>query len=291
MVPALKAEFKKLLTVRSTYILTALVVVIVGLFTYFGTSQTVIESDVKPQSAEQAAPPPDAKQQLNTTRVVSKELPKEALVTHFQDKIPVVALLTAIVVVLLMGHEFRYNTITYTLTASNSRSKVLGSKVIVSTAYALFVALLAMGVMAASAYIAIHVKGLYLPPQDFPWGMIILRQASYVLGFSLMALAFITLARNLIAGIVAIFLLPTIDAVVGQLLSNWQIEATKVLPYSALNRVGNVLTDYVPAYRASDSGTGAMIPATALGAAGVFALYLVGIWLVSWYLFLKRDAS
>jgi ABC-type transport system involved in multi-copper enzyme maturation permease subunit len=291
MVPALKAEFKKLLTVRSTYILTALVVVIVGLFTYFGTSQTVIESDVKPQSAEQAAPPPNTKQQLNTTRVVSKELPKEALVTHFQDKIPVVALLTAIVVVLLMGHEFRYNTITYTLTASNSRSKVLGSKVIVSTAYALFVALLAMGVMAASAYIAIHVKGLYLPPQDFPWGMIILRQASYVLGFSLMALAFITLARNLIAGIVAIFLLPTIDAVVGQLLSNWQIEATKVLPYSALNRVGNVLTDYVPAYRASDSGTGAMIPATALGAAGVFALYLVGIWLVSWYLFLKRDAS
>ncbi|HLG91283.1 MAG TPA: hypothetical protein VI336_03965 [Candidatus Saccharimonadales bacterium] len=298
MVPTLKAEFKKLLTVRSTYILAAIAIILVGLFTYFGTSRIVYEEEVEPATSSQQSPQAeqraanDPPSRPETRTVVIKDLPKERLISHLQDNIPVVALFTAVTVVLLMGHEFRYNTITYTLTTSNSRTKALASKIIVSIFYTALVTLLAMATIIAATYAAVHIKDLNLPPQTYNWGYILARLVGYALGFSLLALAIITLVRNLIAGVVAIFLLPTIDAVVGELLKNWDIEATKVLPFSALNRVENLAADYIPR-NVPDDGIAdlQLLPATLLGATAIFAAYFIGIWIISWYLFLRRDAT
>lgn len=298
MVPTLKAEFKKLITVRSTYLMVLLALFLSGLFTYFGTSQTVYEEVAEPtgsnlqsagsdqQGTNNQPPPPEAR-----TLKVSKDLPKEKFLSNLQESIPVVSLFIAVVVVLLMAHEFRHNTITYTLTASNSRSKVLVSKIFVSTIFTIIVALLVILTVTAATYAAVNIKDLNLPPQYYDWLYILARLVGYALGFSLISLAIIALVRNITAGIVALFLLPTIDAIAGELLKNWDIEATKYLPFSALNRVSNVVQDYIPRNIADDGVTDMqLLPATVAGATAVFALYLIGTWVVSWYLFLRRDA-
>ena len=299
MVPTLKAEFRKLLTVRSTYIMAISAILLVSLFTYFGTSKTVYEEKtVEPPAAAQQQSGESERQAANdqpppeTVIRVSGDLPKERLITHLQDNIPVVALIIAIAVVLLMGHEFRYNTIAYTLTASNSRSKVLISKILVSAVFTVVVTLLAISAIVAVTYAAVHIKDLNLPPQTYDWGYILARLVGYTLGFSLMALAIITLLRNLIAGVVAPFLLLTIDAIVGGLLLNWQnIEPSKVLPFSALNRIESLGADYLPKNMPDDGIADLqLLPATVLGATAIFTAYFIGIWIVGWYLFLKRDA-
>lgn len=309
MVPALKAEFKKLLTVRSTYLLVLIALILSSLFTYFGTSATVYEEKApEPTASEQrpetaAGPETNAGQSANNqpqrpeTRItkVTRDLSKEKLITNLQDGIPFVSIFIAVSVVLLMGHEFRYNTITYTLTTSKSRSRVLFSKFIVSVIFTIVAALLAIATIIAVTYAAVNIKDLNLPAQGgFDWGYILARLVGYALGLSLIGLAIITLVRNLTAGIVALFLLPTLDAIVGELLKNWQhIEPSKLLPFSALNRIENLAADYILRKNVPDDGVTdtALLPATLLGAAAVFAAYFIGIWIVSWYIFLRRDAT
>lgn len=292
MVPTLKAEFKKLITVRSTYILVLVALLLAGLFTYFGTStivyDEVAESPSSERQSEMSQPP------APETRVtkVSRDLPKETLINHLQNNIPVVAIFIAIAVVLLMAHEFRYNTITYTLTTSNSRSRVLLSKFFVSVIFTILVTLLAIMAIVAMTYAAVHIKDLNLPSQDYDWLYILARLIGYALGFSLIGLAIITLVRNIIAGVVAVFLLPTIDAIAGELLKNWDLEASKLLPFSALNRVINFPADLDPNIKLTEGRPIVeLLPATLLGAIAVFALYFVGVWIISWYLFLHRDAT
>jgi ABC-type transport system involved in multi-copper enzyme maturation permease subunit len=260
-----------------------------GLFTYLGTAPTTSIEEEKPVSNQQAAEnqgsPPKP-----VTRV-SHELPREKLLSNLQDSIQPVSIFIAVVVVMLMGHEFRYNTISYTLTSSNRRSKVLASKVLVSGTFTIVVTALALAVVIVATYAAISVKGLHLPDQNFfDWPYILARLFGYALGFSLIGLALITLVRSLTAGIVALFLLPTLDAIAGELLKNWDIAATKVLPFSALNRLVNIVQDYIHLPPGVDAGQ-SLSQATVLGAAAVFALYFVGIWIAAWYLFLRRDAS
>jgi preprotein translocase subunit SecG len=52
MAQALRAEFRKLLTVRSTYLLALLIVVLSVLFTYFGTSKEPVITDNNQQTSE-----------------------------------------------------------------------------------------------------------------------------------------------------------------------------------------------------------------------------------------------
>lgn len=294
MVSTLKAEFKKLITVRSTYLLVLLALFLTGLFTYLGTSPIVYQEETaEPSTSQQQST--DSRPPLAETRTtkVSKDLPKERVLSHLQDSIPPVSIFIAVAVVLLMGHEFRYNTITYSLTTSNSRSKVLLSKIIVGCIFTVFVAFLAIITVFAAVYAAVSVKDLNLPPQNYDWVYILVRLFGYALGFSLMGLAIITLVRNLIAGVVSLFLLPMIDGLGGALLATQNIEASKVLPFSALNRINNVVIDNIAKGNVPDDGITdpQLLPATVLGATAIFAIYFVGIWAISWYLFLRRDAT
>lgn len=307
MINQLKAELSKLLSVRSTYILIGFALVLISLFAYFGTSPAIYDEAVCVETGEliysdgytdprlaESSPEELCGGSVNIETKTNSELPKEKLLFSLQETVPLIATFASVIVILLMAHEFRYNTINYTLTINNSRSKVLASKVIISVVFAIAVTLLAMGVSIAVTQIAINVKGLTLPPQDYNWMYVLLRHFGYVILYVLFGLGIITLVRNLTAGIAAIFVLPTLDGIAGFLLASRNIEPTKILPFSALERFGNVVTDIVPGASidaAERFGNAALTPATVVGSFVVVSVYLIGLWVLTWTLFLKRDAS
>src|SRR3981081_3720844 len=114
MIASLRSEFRKLLSVRSTYVLTALVLALVTFIAFY----------------------------VQGWRFSSMELQNPLLLENGIRSALNIAVFGAIVAILLMTHEYRYNTIMYTLTSSNSRSGVLLSKIIVISCYAIFLALL-----------------------------------------------------------------------------------------------------------------------------------------------------
>lgn len=276
--PTLKAEFRKLLTVRSTYLVTMAIIALSCLFTYIGTSALDVSGPPPSQNAstQQKSTEVSAKPPLKTKNLHADQLESNILSTTGA------AIFIAVVVVLLMAHEFRYNTITYTLTSSNSRSRVLASKAIVGVSYALAATALAVAITVAVTYLAVNIKGLNLPAQDINWLYINARLFGYILGYSMVGLAIVTLVRNLTASIVALFLLPTLDSLAGLLLNRNHTDPAKYLPFSALNRIG---------MDSSGGGTAAGSAISISRAIIVFSAYLLTLWAITWYLFLRRDAT
>ena len=307
MLLQLKSELRKLFSVRSTYILLSIALVLVGLFGYFGTSGETYEKAVCEPTGQVLYARDYADERLKGqppeeicggnviyTTETTKNLPKEKLLFALQETLPVVVTLVCIILILFVAHEFRYNTINYTLTISNSRSKVLLAKLIVATLFTLLTTLVAAGVIIAVAFTAIGIKDLNLPAQDYNWLYVLARHLGYAVGYTLFGVGVALLVRNLTVAIAAALILPTLDGIAGFLLSTRDIEPTKVLPFTALDRFGNVASDITTG--TADVGerfmnASATYPATALGALAVFAVYLVGLWLITWYLFLKRDAN
>lgn len=307
MIATVKSELRKLLSIRSTYILVLSAIALITLFTYFGTSASTYEEAICEPTGEvlysrdqmdprlQEKPPEEVCEgTVNYTKITDNNLPKEKLLFNLQEMVPIMVTFVSIILILLMVHEYRYNMVNYTFTISNSRSKVLASKLIISTIFTILMTLSAMGLCVAVTQIAINVKDLVLPAQDYEWLYITARHVAHALGYVLFYLGIATLLRNLTASIAAIFLLPTIDSLAGFLLSTRDIEPTKALPLVALDRFGNVASDITTG--TADVGENFLNSnpgeqATVLVALAVFGAYLVGIWLLAWILFLRRDAN
>lgn len=252
MMPTLRSEFKKLLTVRSTYIITALVTAFVIFITFYVIGWRMNAHDLHDPN------------QLASTITGALSL----------------TVFGAIVAILLMTHEYRYNTIMYTLTSSNSRSKVLLSKFIVVSVYALLLSVLIGVLSPLMTYLGVHANGHTLVPQTLHYGDLIWRSLFYGWGFSMAGLLFALLSRNQVASIAALFVIPDfIEQLLGLLLKH----NTVYLPFSSLSQVLN-----------AGSGNGRVDTSSTLSpgkAAGVFCIYLAVGWAVSWYLFLRRDAT
>jgi ABC-type transport system involved in multi-copper enzyme maturation permease subunit len=250
MMAALKSEFRKLLTVRSTYIITALVIVFVALISFYFEGWRL-----------------DAAALRDPTQLAG-DVTGALNVTVFG----------AIIAILLMTHEYRYNTIMYTLTSSNSRSKVLLAKFVTISVYALFLAAL-VGVLSPTlCYLGVHAHGHALIPQTIHYGDLAWRSLFYGWGYGMAGLLLAVLTRNQVASIVALFLIPdVVEQTLGYLLLKHN---TVYMPFSALTQVIN---------GPSTGPTGSNLsPAKA---AGVYCIYLVVGWIVAWILFLKRDAN
>lgn len=281
----LKAELRKLFTIRSTYIVSIAVIALTMLFTYLNTSRVFIEPPSEAVSSQEAAG--ESKPDMTNPSAVQKEpqmtndLPPEKMKLNIQDTVFSVSLLIAVVAILLMAHEYRYNTITYTLILTNSRTKVLAAKILVASGFTIGLTLLAILTAIAATYLAVDIKNLYLPPQQIDWLASLTQLCAYTLGFSLFGLALITLLRNLTAGIVGLFFLPTLELILAGFLSGKNIEPSKYLPFSALGRLGNIV----------DGGMAVSAMPSAAYAGLVFSSYLVALWLITWVLFLRRDAS
>lgn len=307
MMTQIKSEFRKLMSVRSTYVMLAIALALITLIAYLGTSATIYDEGVCEKTGEVVYSKdytaydesaiggmPSSEElcegQILVSTKTDTELPKDKLLYSLQETVPLISIFATVVVVLLMAHEFRYNTINYTLTISRSRSKVLLSKLLVSVLLTVLFMLLAIGVSLVVTQIAMSIKGLTLPPQDYNWPYILARHLGYTLGQTLFFLGVITLVRSLTAGIAAIFLLPTVEQIGGFLLASRDIEPAKLLPFSALNRFGSVASDVTsmqgPAEFATSSGQVSVM------IAGLVALvWIIGLWVVTWLLFLRRDAN
>lgn len=247
MLPTLKAEFKKLLTVRSTYFITLIVIVFVIFIAFYVTGWRLTAQDLR--DPMQLAS--DVTGALN------------------------VMVFGAVVAILLMTHEYRYNTITYTLTSSNSRSKVLWSKFIVVSVYTLIFAAVVAVLSPIMTYLGVHAAGHTLVPQTLHYANLAWRSLFYGWAYGMAGLILAVLLRNQIAAIVGLFV---IHGVVEQLLSLLLKHNTVYLPFSSLDQViGN-----------TDPRIGNISPGRA---ALVFTAYVVVGWAVGWYLFLRRDAT
>lgn len=247
----IKAEFRKLFSVRSTYILTILawLVAIVMSFIvgYKGNNY------------------------LNPSAV--------------QDSIfgvlRFVGLISAIVSILLLAHEYRYNTINYSFTLGNSRSRVLASKFIVLSVYSIVLGLVSVFIVLGCFHFGVAARGHQLVPQVFNvigttgnyWPGLLLQSAFYVWGMSLAALIVTALLRNLVASIAFIFVFPGLE--------------------NLTSLISKTLTSYMPF---TDLGAVLKLDRGEIGfSAGksmiIFLIYLAVFSFIAWRLFLKRDAN
>lgn len=259
MMPALRAEFKKLITVRSTYILSFIALVFVAVVTFYGTGY--IRSLKDPFA----------------NLVVAGSLTQVA---------SIVGVFGGLVGLLLLAHEYRYNTIVYSLSASNNRSKVLAAKIIAVLAYGLVLSVILGIIGIGLVYLGASSAGHALPHQDINYVTYVFKVFVYTESITLVGLLFAALIRNQVGAIATLFIFPGIFE---QLLSLVLKQNTVYTPFAALDQVVQppVLHGIAAAHtQTSDLGT-----LTAPRGFLVFLGYLIVGWIVAWYLFLHRDAT
>jgi ABC-2 type transport system permease protein len=252
MLNSLKSEFRKLLSVRSTYFITVILTVLV-IFVAFYLEGWRANSGQLHDPTQLAG---DVTGALGTT------------------------VFGAIVAILLVTHEYRYNTIMYTLTNSNSRSKVLLSKFIAISVYAVFLTILVGVLSPVMSYLGIHLHGHTLVPQTLHYGSLAWRSLFYGWGYGMAGLLLALLTRSQVASIVALFVIP---GVVEQLLSHLLFKHNSVyLPFTALSQVlSGPSSGPDPTSSAFSSAHAALI----------YGAYLVVGGITAWVLFLRRDAN
>lgn len=250
MMTQIKAELRKLFTVRSTYIIVGLTLILVIFYGFYIAGWRIDQSDL-----------------MNPTTMAG----------NITGAVSTVSIFSALIALLLLSHEYRYNTMMYSLTSSNSRTKVLLAKIIVLTGFAL-VFTAAVGVMAPLMVTwGIHAHSLKLVTQSIPYKTLIWECLFYGWGYTMAGLLITALIRNQIGSIITLFIVPgTVEALLGLLLKNNVV----YLPFSALDTVIG---------QGHHLASGSSI--TPGHAAMVFSAYLVVGWIIAWILFLKRDAT
>jgi ABC-type transport system involved in multi-copper enzyme maturation permease subunit len=254
MIAAIKSEFRKLLTVRSTYILTALAAAIVIFVAFYveGWNLRGVE--------------------LNNPLQLASDIYGSMTLMIFGG----------IVALLSMTHEYRYNIINHSLTASNSRGKVLVAKFVVISLYGIFLTVLIAVLSPLMSYLGVAAHGNTLAPQTFDWSNLIWIPLFYGWGITMAGLVLALLIRNQIASFVAIFVIPSVvENFIGFLLLKHN---AVYMPFTALSHTIQ-----------SQMGVATNTPISSTMSAGHAALiytgYLVAAWVAGWILFHRRDAN
>jgi ABC-2 type transport system permease protein len=254
-----KAELKKLLTIRSTYILSGFFLLLT-LFLAFYLHGYVGARTLNGTATDNFFIAGSLIQVASTLSVAG-----------------------ALMGLLLLAHEYRYNTIVYTLTASNSRSKVLFSKIAAIFLYVFVFSLVGTVLSLVLVRLGVALSGHSLPHQDVNYLTYLAKIIFYCESFALAGLLFSTLIRNMVGAIAALFILPnTIEGLLSLLLKYNSV----YLPFTALGQV--VQPPSLTPSNVNEAATGYLSPAKG---ALVFVCYLVIGWIIGWYLFLRRDAS
>lgn len=246
MIPQIKSEFRKMLTVRSTYVVSTLALLFIAFvnFYFFGYK-------------------------LGAATVRDPNLLGTAIISSVSS----VAVFGALLGLLLMTHEYRYNTIMHTLTISNSRTKTLLAKILTVSAYAIVFTLTVAVVGACMVWLGVTIRGATLDSQTIHFADILWRSLFYGWGYAMFGLLMGVLLRNQVGAIVGLLILPiTIEAPLAFLLKNNAV----YLPFSALGSVLQVS----PLSNISHAQ-----------AALVFLGYLGIGWVAAWLLFTRRDAA
>jgi ABC-2 type transport system permease protein len=247
MMTALKAEFKKIISVRSTYVLYGLAMAIVIFVCFY-----VVGWRAQPEMLQDPF-----------------YLSQQAI-----GGISFVTLFAVMVGILLMTHEYRYNTINYTLTSSNNRTKVLLSKLLIISLFSVLFGTVVWGLSPLMTLLGINAHGLELVPQQFYFWDLWWRVTFFAWGFCTMGLLLAVLIRNQIGTIVFLLIVPnSIEGILSILLKGNAV----YLPFTSL---ANVI---------GETATGKSV--TSLTSAALFVGYMAIGWAAALYLFLKRDAN
>ena len=243
MLSTIKAEFRKLLTVRSTYFISLIALLLIGFvgFWVFGYKH------------------------------VDGVTADTILLDFLYTAIKILGTFTALIVILLVGHEYRYNTIMYTLTSSRSRSNVFLAKLTAGLVLALIVTAITLVVGTLLMYAGFSAAHLHLAPQTVNLAEFSLHSLVIVVGGTVFAYIIAILLRSLVGAIAFFFIVPSTGE---QLLSLLLKGNDKYLPYTALGKFGSV--------------TGQVDVAFGLRVVGLYAL--IGGF-IAWWLFLRRDAN
>jgi ABC-type transport system involved in multi-copper enzyme maturation permease subunit len=249
MINSLKAELRKIYTVRATYASLAFCFLIMCVYAFWVEGYKAGDGSRSPA-----------------------DLHKIAFL--IRDAVGNLAFFGGIVGILSFTNEYRYNTIMYTLTASNSRVRILLSKIFSVTLFSIFFTLFVAIFATLLMYIGLSLKGVSLGHQSLP-ADIIYRAFFTSWGYTMIGLLFASLIRSQVGAIATFFIFPAfVEPLAGLALKDNRI----YLPFTAMQQVS------VP----SPDLKHALSPGKA---ALVFSAYLVIGWLVAWYLFLKRDAN
>jgi len=249
MIPAVRAEFRKLLTLRSTYVIIGSCIAITIFFAFY----------------------------LEGYRSTADVALPAKLASAVTSAAQALGLFIALAGVLLVTHEYRYNTIMYTLSAARSRTQVLLAKIVVVSVFSISLTLFVCILAPLLTQLGLQAKGLSLAPQDFPIIDLLMKTAFYGWGYSMIALIIAFIVRNQVGALGFLFLFPGLgELLLGLLLKNNAI----YLPFGALSSVisnGGAMLSQVP------------LPLTK--AVQVVLAYIVVGWLVAWILLMRRDAS
>lgn len=253
MIDSLKSELRKLLSIRSTYVVLALGLIMVGpLFGFWGSGLSAGDGVNSPQYMASVA----------------------------TNAATFMAIFVAIISLLSVTHEYRYNTIMHTLTSSNSRTKTLAAKTLVILVMSLIVTAVATILGPLSARLGIEVKGLELVPQSLDVMDIAWRSLFYGAANTLFAGILAVLIRNQVGTIMTYFVvINTVEGLIGSFILKHN---AKWLPFTALQHVINSVDPE------SAQALGYWRPGQA---ALLFTVYLVVLGTISWLLFLRRDAN
>ncbi|HSW65533.1 MAG TPA: ABC transporter permease [Bacillota bacterium] len=250
MLASLKAEFRKLLTIRSTYVIFAIAILLAVFFAFYAEG-------IKATASALQRP--------------------DLLVSESKQAIMATGLLGALVGVLLVAHEYRYNTIMYTLTSSNSRTKTLLAKLVVVSAFAVLFSL-TMGVLSPLlTALGIKLGGHTLVHQSFPIWDVMWRVVFVGWGYAIFGFILAVAIRIQVGAISTMFLWPAmLEPLAGLLLRH-------NASYLPLNDLSNIAMENDP-HVISEMNTVAHPVLLFLG-------YIVLGLIVVWQLFLRRDAN
>ena len=260
MIAALKTEFRKLLTVRSTYVIALVAFALL----------TFVSLYVEGYKNGGLVTGPGGNLFL-----------AGSIVQHSS----ILSIFGAIVALLLATHEYRYNTIMYTLTLARRRSNVLAAKLVAVVTYVFVLGVLGGLIGLAGMIIGLHLSGHSLPPQDLSVLTYFAKLLVFCEGWGLTGLLLGILLRNQVAALAVLFIVPnTVESLLSLLLK----EHSVYLPFTALAQVISppVMAGATP--RMAESGSIVLSP---VKGALVFSAYIAAAWVVAWMLFMRRDAN
>ncbi len=250
MLPALKSEFRKLFTVRSTYIMIALSMALIALYCFFFEGYK------------------------GNTGSPASTLGDTALQEIVSNGAGISVLFASIVSILFMAHEYRYNTIMYTLTANVRRGRVLLAKVLAIVLFSIVYGLIAVAVALGCYMFGLSLRDATLPPQDIDALAELGKVVFYYMGYALVGLLLAMLTRSVVMAVGTLLIFPiTIEPLLSLVLR----DNAKYLPFTAL-----------------DSTVGATVMPNVLSpgnAIAVTCVYLAGGLFITWLLFVRRDAN
>ncbi len=254
MIALLRSELRKLLTVRSTYFVSLLALLLSG-----GLMAFYVEGFWGGSGSAAGA---------LTDRAYT-----EIMINAFST----VSIFVAIIAMLQVVHEYRHNLITYTLSASNSRTKAFFAKLGVLALYAIVFSVVAAFVSLGLYLLGVGLRGGNLPAQSIDW-LAVLGQGVFLnLGYMVVGAVVAYLSRNIALAIAVVLVVPsTIESLLTLLLK----ENAKYLPFTILGQ-----------FSVADPS---MLGMTVLPRATAFLLlsgYLAAGIAITWYLFLRRDAN